>query len=267
MKRTNVILCLALALTLAIAGTAQSAMWVGAQLGANFAANTDLDANGVSTGWAAGLFSYNASFKNAKVEPSVIGGLILGYDFVREGFLGYNWPDWMKYFSFATDFTFNRFDMREQYLSSTLGVHFGGGGGFNLSGIARAGRTEGTMAVWSFLFIGKYGFFPDSEVPFGRVVPYIGVGPGIVFSSIENGTLTGGKNGDSSVDIALVVESGIRFMALKNVSLDVAFRYRWCQPSYNINGNEPYFGGFPVTAKASIDANQFSAIARANYHF
>ncbi len=240
MKRTHVILCLAMALALAIAGTAQSAMWVGGQLGANFAASTDVDFN------IGGVV--DAKFKNARVQPSVIGGLTIGYDFVREGFLGYNYPDWMKYFSFATDFTFNRFDMREQFLDFTVG-------GF--SGKTTMPRAEGAMAVWSFLFIGKYGFFPDSEVPFGRLVPYVGVGPGIVFSSLNTALI---DQSASSVDIALVVEAGIRFMALKNVSLDAAFRYRWCQPSYSYNVGS-------TNINVDLDANQFSAIARANYHF
>jgi len=249
--RTCGVLVLALALAV-LPSAGQGAMWVGAQLGANFAASTDVDASG-------NIFGVDASvsFKGAKVQPAVIGGLTIGYDFIREGFLGYNWPDWMKYFSFATDFTFNRFDMREQFLDFTANV---GGAGF--SGKATLGRSEGTMAVWSFLFIGKYGFFPDSEVPFGRLVPYIGVGPGIVFSSFDTAALGGNTNSSSSVDIALVVETGIRFMALKNVSLDAAFRYRWCQPSYTFA-----FFGTTQTVNAEIDANQFSALLRASYHF
>ena len=33
--------------------------------------------------------------------------------------------------------------------------------------------------AWTFLFMAHYGFMPDSEVPSGRINPYIGVGPAI----------------------------------------------------------------------------------------
>jgi opacity protein-like surface antigen len=216
-------LALALALVM-LPAAAQAKMWVGAQLGANFVASTDVTVTGVGT------------FSNATVEPSVIAGLTIGYDFVREGFLGYNYPDWMKYFSFATDFTFNRLDFRQQF-RPPLGV-------FPLS--------EGTQAVWSFLFMFKYGFLPDSDVPFGRLQPYIAVGPGIAFSTLSPAPV----GSSDSTDIVLVTEAGLRYMALKNVSLDAAFRYRYSSPSYS-------FTGFNV----EFDANQFSALFRVSYHF
>jgi len=85
---------------LAMSGVAQSAMWVGAELGGNFAsgsANTNLFGIDISA---------DLGFK-----PSVIGGAIIGYDFVNSGFGAYAWPDWMKYFSFATDITYNRLQL------------------------------------------------------------------------------------------------------------------------------------------------------------
>ncbi|MBM4294984.1 MAG: hypothetical protein FJ126_08805 [Deltaproteobacteria bacterium] len=229
-KRTCVML-LVLALAMAPAA-AQARMWVGVQLGGNMASNTDIDIN-------TGVAATSGTVQHAGIDTSVIAGVTIGYDFVREGFGGYDYPDWMKYFSVATDFTFNRFDFPNQWKGYT---------GF--PGFANP-VSEGTMACWSFLFMGKYGFFPDSEVPFGRLQPYLAVGPGIMFSTQNPGVSS------SSVDIALVTEFGIRYMALKNVSLDTVFRYRWCQPSYN-------FVGFNT---AEFDAHQFSFMIRASYHF
>jgi len=46
--------------------------------------------------------------RNTFIRPSVIGGATIGYDFVNAGFGGRAWPDWMRYFSFAMDYTYNR---------------------------------------------------------------------------------------------------------------------------------------------------------------
>ena len=35
------------------------------------------------------------------------------------------------------------------------------------------------------------------------------------------------------MNVALVVEPGVRFMAMKNVSIDVAMRYRYSAPSWS----------------------------------
>ena len=81
-----------------------------------------------------------------------------------------------------------------------------------------------------------YGFLPDSEVPSGRINPYIGVGPAIVWSgadlSSRSSWLAGPTPGlRSSTNVALVVEPGIRWVALKNVSIDTALRWRYSEPS------------------------------------
>ncbi|MBM4273968.1 MAG: hypothetical protein FJ134_05850, partial [Deltaproteobacteria bacterium] len=74
-KRICVMFGLMLALALVmVPAAAQARMWVGAQLGANFVASTDVDVN------IAGVGVETA--RNVRVDPSVIGGLTLGYDFV-----------------------------------------------------------------------------------------------------------------------------------------------------------------------------------------
>jgi len=247
-KKTYVVgVAVLLAALLAMAGVAQSAMWVGAEIGGNFMGSSNTYLNGNDIG--------STSFK-----PSVIGGATIGYDFVNAGFGGYAWPDWMKYFSVATDITYNR-------------ISVDAGGTTGIGGVLTPGaRFEGHALAWTFMLMAHYGFFPDSEIPTGRVNPYIGVGPAILFTSIDGGSITTGPvppgvlfqglGGGSATNLALVVEPGIRWVCFKNVSVDTAFRYRYASPSWNLSGNVPG-GNFTV----NNTLNMFAFLVRANYHF
>jgi hypothetical protein len=250
MKKKSCVLGLAvlLAALMALTGVAQSAMWVGGQIGGNFVPEATINS----------VYDGNASFNS-----SVIGGAALGYDFVNAGFGAYAWPDWMKYFGVFTDFTYNRLDLRGQTWPAVPPYSSAGNASVALSGSAvpflgSNNRIEAYAAVWSFMLMAHYPFLPDAEVPAGRLNPYIAVGPGIVFSNIDVGN---GYGSASSVNVALVVEGGIRFMCLKNVSLDAACRYRFCQPSYDLE----VLGQDHTLTIESL--HQISFLFRANYHF
>jgi len=230
---------------LAMSGVAQSAMWVGAEIGGNFnpGVNMTVDAGGFSTS------------RNTAIQPSVIGGATIGYDFVNAGFGAYAWPDWMKYFSFAMDFTYNRLTAKGSGIFAAL---------------ASNSRVNGYEAAWTFLFMAHYGFMPDSEVPGGRINPYIGVGPAIVWTGIDYKVATNftvfetpfsGNVGSSAMNVALVVEPGIRWVCFKNVSIDTAMRYRYSAPSWNGDAF-----GTTITIKAN-PLSQIAFLLRANYHF
>lgn len=208
-----------LAALLAFAGVAQSAMWAGVELGGNFPKGT-IEAGGASA--------------DAGFAGNVIGGATLGYDFVNTGVGGYAYPDWMKYFSVATDITYNRLT-----LNSVGGLHIS--------------NIDGYCVAWTFMLMAHYGFFPDSVIPGGRVNPYIGVGPAIVWSGLQ----VKGFGGVNSTNVALVVEPGIRWVAFPSVSFDTAFRWRYCEPSYDV-------GRLNVKLNP---LNQFTFLVRANYHF
>jgi opacity protein-like surface antigen len=218
---------------LALSGVAHSAMWVGAELGGNFATGSG----------NTNLFGVDSS-ADFGFKPTVIGGATIGYDFVNSGFGAYAWPDWMKYFSFAMDLTYNKLLLNN---ISNISI-----GQFNFPNSSARVGVDGYCVAWTFLFMAHYGFMPDSEVPSGRINPYIGVGPAIVWSGFD----LGGRNIDAT-NVALVVEPGIRWVALPNVSIDTAFRWRYCAPSYSINN---------VNLNVS-PLNQFSFLLRANYHF
>ncbi|MBI4643391.1 MAG: outer membrane beta-barrel protein, partial [Deltaproteobacteria bacterium] len=171
-------------------------------------------------------------------QPAVIGGLKLGTWFVKEGIPGYNYPDWMKYLGFYVDFSFHRLDLKNQNFNQTLNT-----AGVFTAGLNTDARSEGTVATLAFMFAARYGFLPDSEVPFGRLQPYVAVGPAVMFSTQQPtiNILTTAQNiepgSQSSTDIALAVDAGLRYMALKNVSIDASFNYRWANPSYSYIGS------------------------------
>jgi opacity protein-like surface antigen len=233
-KRISVLAVAALVISLlAMSGVAQSAMWVGGEIGGNF--------NSAKLDVTAGNLSGSTSIF---IRPSVIGGATIGYDFVNAGFGAYAWPDWMKYFSFAMDITYNKLELHSDY-----GV------------LTPSSRLNGYEVAWTFLFMAHYGFLPDSEVPSGRINPYIGVGPALVWSGADFTIPTNNRGftssfGTSAMNVALVVEPGIRWVCFKNVSVDTAFRYRYSQPSWSDS---------LVTLKLPL--NQFSFLVRANYHF
>jgi hypothetical protein len=219
---------------LALSGVAQSAMWVGAELGGNFPVSTNINVS-------AGGFSGNVG--NTSIQPAVIGGAIIGYDFVNSGFGAYAWPDWMQYFSFATDITYNRLQVN-------------GGQNATLYNVLPSNmRLKGYEVAWTFLFMAHYGFLRDSEVPSGRINPYIGVGPAILFSGFESPV---GNGSAGATNVALVVEPGIRWMCLSNVSIDTSMRWRYAAPSYDI-GNNINLSVSPL--------HQLAFLVRANYHF
>ena len=83
MKSKSIILLLSLFLVaaffLVMPGAGRAAMWIGVQGGPNFVTDNDMKGQ-------------DLRIKNVKTEPAVLAGVIIGYDFVKDGFLGYDWP-------------------------------------------------------------------------------------------------------------------------------------------------------------------------------
>jgi hypothetical protein len=218
-----------------------------------------------STTTSFNTFSSNAVHSAGKIDPAFMGGLKVGTWFVKKGFLGWSgYPDWAKYFGFYLDFKYHRLDYGGQSAETTdsttrisrgttvlalqppITIPFGPN--FSSATSSPGGTTfssQGAAASLAFMFAGRYGFFPDEEVPFGRLQPYVGVGPGIIISW-QSPKLTyldsfgnfyhfspGSK---TSVNLCLAVDAGLRYMALTNVSIDVFFEYRYAEPEYHVSG-------------------------------
>jgi len=207
---------------------------------------------------------------NAAVAPSIIGGGRVGYWFVPNGALGLNYPPWMKYFGVYTDVSYQNLNVNEQSVSVADYNDFGVFQG-NFPGKF---YSRGYVVTWAFMFAARYGFLPDDKVPFGRLQPWVAVGPAILFTGMKpKATIYAGPiigavanpGWQSAVVPALVVDAGIRYMIFKNLSIDVSFRYRYAQPNFNFSFTD--INGFPSHLNFSPTYNLFSGMAGIAYHF
>ena len=104
--------------------------------------------------------------------------------------------------------------------------------------------------------VGRYGFLPDQEVPFGRLQPYVGIGPGLVMLYAE---------ADSAKNFGLEVEAGLRYMFTKHLGgfLEYKFSKQW---SAELDTQHVV----PVTVNSSnavFDFDRHQVVVGMAYHF
>jgi len=247
-----------LALLALLAGGAQAEMFVEGYIGGNWAANAPDDFT--FEGWLRPSYE-------GHIDPAFQGGLKLGLWFDRSGVLsGINFPAWMRYFGFWLDFSYHALNFPERTYITYYPIQ--GRPPLRVSGTY---YSEGAVATLAFMFGARYGFFPDAEVPFGRLQPYVAVGPALMFSwqqptiNIPIVPLHWDADSSSSTNVGLAVEAGLRWMALKNVSLDVSFKYRYFNPTYKYQG--PLGIGPDPNCYLRPNFHLFSLQVGAAYHF
>jgi len=120
MKKACLLAGMALAAVLLVmpAG-ARAEMYVEAYLGGGFAG--DLGDDNFRADFTGGIFNGFSTPGSlpGHAQPYVLGGLKIGTWFVKEGFLGCNYPDWMKYLGFYLDFSYHRLDLKNQSFGGT----------------------------------------------------------------------------------------------------------------------------------------------------
>jgi hypothetical protein len=81
---------------------------------------------------------------------------------------------------------------------------------------ARFPGQEINQTTLAIHLMGRLGFIKDDEVPFGRLQPYVGIGPGIT-------DLFG--NADAAKNFGIDGLIGLRYMLRKNLSVFAEFKF------------------------------------------
>jgi opacity protein-like surface antigen len=200
------------------------------------------------------------------IDPYVVGGMKFGYWFTPYGTYAIaGMPDWMKYFGFYTDISYHKLNFSDQRGTISVGGVKIGNVGFD---------TNGSLVTWAFMFAARYGFLPDSAVPFGRLQPYLAVGPAILFTNqdptlnVRVGAANFGLSPASkdSTNVGIAVETGLRYFFNKSISAEASFKYRYT----SFRGS--YAGAIPGTVlvynyDTKADFNLFSGQVGVAYHF
>lgn len=215
--------------------------YVGGYLGASLAPSQNLNfSDGVTVNNGVTLTNQGAvTAQNNKFAPAVVGGLKFGY-------FCHRYPN----FGLEIETNYNRSPVRQQTLSLSRPVQGSTFGRFD-----HDNWVNWTMALH---FVGRYGFLRDSEVPFGRLQPYVGIGPGLVVMYDEV---------DSAKNFAIDVMAGVRYMMLKNVSAFVEYKF---SQQFNAEMEAHSFvapDNSVVRGTATLDYTSHKVVVGVAYHF
>jgi len=122
---------------------------------------------------------------------------------------------------------------------------------------ATVGRVPGqSLLVWTMALhlVGRYGFLPDQEVPFGRLQPYVGIGPGLVMLYAE---------ADSAKNFGLELEAGLRYMFTKHLGGFVEYKF---SKQWAVELESQQLANMPAST-ATFDFARHQVVAGLAYHF
>jgi opacity protein-like surface antigen len=106
----------------------------------------------------------------------------------------------------------------------------------------------------AFHFVGRYGFLPDQEVPFGRLQPYVGIGPGLVVLYAE---------ADSAKNFGLELEAGLRYMFTKHLGGFVEYKF---SKQWGVELESQQLVSLPAVT-TEFDFARHQVVAGLAYHF
>ena len=198
-----------------------------------------LDGFTLNTGGTPTTFGSPATLFNNKFNNSFVGGVKLGY-----------FTHTIPYLGWEVESMANNSYVNRRTLSTNRPIQ-----GFNQAAVPNDFWVNWTTGLH---LVGRYGFFPDKEVPFGRLQPYVGIGPAFTVLYEEV---------DSAKNFGLDVMAGMRYMFTKHISAFVEYKFnrQWAveidaHPFYLPNGTE----GRGV---ATLDFDSHKVVAGVAYHW
>ena len=193
--------------------------YVGGYLGAAFTPNQNLRyPDGFTLNNGLTLTSQgSATLRNHQFNNSLVGGVKLGYFFHSFPYLGLEGES----------------SVNNSYVNRrTLSVNR------PIQGASQVTVPNDFWVNWTTALhiVGRYGFLPDKEVTFGRLQPYVGIGPAVIVLYEEV---------DSAKNFGIDVMAGVRYMFTKHIGAFVEYKYnhQWdveidAHPFYLPNGAE-----------------------------
>lgn len=91
----------------------------------------------------------------------------------------------------------------------------------------KLGNADHNFVPVSALLMGRMRLMESEEFPGGRLQPYLGVGPSVVWSEIDLGLIQ-----DNAVDVGADVRGGVRFGLVDGLGIFGEYRYTYFEPSY-----------------------------------
>ena len=179
------------------------------------------------------------STSSIKFDQGVVGGLKFGY-FCHQ----------FPYVGLEGEFNFTRNDVRRQQVTLSVPVQ-----GTTQAFVQPERFYVTTLAL---KIMGRYGFLPDKEVPFGRLQPYVGIGPGFV---VVYGDL------DSAKNFSLEVQAGVRYMLLKYLSAFVEYKFSQQWGIELEHDRMILAGGDEIRFKSSFDYPSHKIVVGLALHF
>ncbi len=129
-----------------------------------------------------------------------------------------------------------------------------------IQGASQVAVPNDTWVNWTTALhiVGRYGFLPNKEVPFGRLQPYVGIGPAFIVLYEEV---------DSAKNFGIDVMAGVRYMFTKNIGAFVEYKYNH-QWDVEIESHAFYLpNGAVGRSTAHLDFDVHKVVMGVAYHW